>query len=38
MDFGWTAKAFWIISVAIVLGSIWYAKRNREDPPNKPNE
>ena len=38
MDFGWAAKAFWIISVAIVLGSIWYAKRNREDSPNKPDK
>jgi hypothetical protein len=35
MDFGWGPKAFWIISVIIILSSVWYAKRHRDDPPNK---
>jgi hypothetical protein len=38
MEFGWGPKAFWIISTTILLGSIWYAKRGREDPPNKSGE
>jgi hypothetical protein len=32
MEFGWAWKAFWIVSVVIVLGSIWYSKRHREPP------
>jgi hypothetical protein len=36
MDFGWAGKAFWIISVVIILGAVLYSKRNRvDDPPGK---
>jgi hypothetical protein len=34
MDFGWGGKAFWIIFVIIILGAVWYSKRNRDKPPN----
>jgi hypothetical protein len=34
MDFGWEAKAFWIILVVVLIGSIWYAKRHKEPPPS----
>jgi len=33
MQFGWEAKAFWVIAVIVVLAAILYAKRNRKDPP-----
>ena len=29
MDFGWGAQAFWILMVIVVIGAIWYGKRNR---------
>jgi hypothetical protein len=38
MDFGWAGKAFWIVAVVIVIGTIWYSKRHRVDPPDKPEQ
>jgi hypothetical protein len=32
MDFGWGAQAFWIIAVFVVIGVIWYGKRNPPPP------
>jgi dipeptide/tripeptide permease len=34
MEFGWGPKAFWIITVIIILRAVWYPKRNRDKPPN----
>jgi hypothetical protein len=33
MDFGWGWKAFWLVSVTLLIASIWYAKRHRDRPP-----
>ncbi len=33
MEFGWGWKAFWIVSVILLVGSIWFAKRYKEPPP-----
>jgi len=35
VDFGWTGKAFWIITVVAILGTVWWTKRGRDDPPGK---
>lgn len=29
MDFGWAGQAFWVVAVIIILGAVWYSKRNR---------
>jgi hypothetical protein len=38
MDFGWTGKAFWIISVIVILAGVLYSKRNRVDDPTDKSE
>jgi hypothetical protein len=35
MEFGWGVKAFWVIAVIVILGAIWYGKRNRPPPEAK---
>jgi len=29
MEFGWVARASWIVALAVVLGAVLYAKRKR---------
>jgi hypothetical protein len=35
MEFGWGAKAFWIVIVVGLIAAIWWSKRNRRPPEAK---